>query len=269
MGATPKSEAAEAFFDHAGIDPEKGPEELLHLFTGAFATVPYENLTKYLNCSDDAPRVLRMPETVVREHISAGTGGTCFSLTETAREIVSSRGIRARPVMADMQHGPSIHCAVLAELPGGKRYLVDPGYLVPEPVPLEEGSITRIDCGAESLEYRPAGGDSWDMFTVTERGSSWRYRIRLTPVTDIEFLESWTRSFDAPGMNSLHINMRESGTRLYAHNLNLRITDSGGGRNEKLRDGYAERVHEIFGISRKVAAMAIEEMERRRCRQGG
>jgi arylamine N-acetyltransferase len=211
--------------------------------------------------------VLRLPDTVVTEHISRGTGGTCFSLTEAAREILESSGIGTRQVMADMQHGPSIHCAALTELPGGMTYLVDPGYLVPEPVLLEPDRTTEVHCGAETLEYRPVPGDeSWDMFTVTEKGSSWRYRIRLAPVTREKFTRSWTDSFDAPGMNSLHINMRTGGNRLYAHNHNLRITAAGGGRNQKLRDDYAGRIEEIFGISRSVAARAWEELERSRCR---
>jgi hypothetical protein len=179
---------------------------------------------------------------------------------------MDSAGIAARPVMADMQHGPSIHCAALAELPGGRIFLLDPGYLVPEPVRLVPGRETVVSCGAETMVYRPVEDTgSWDMFTLNGDGSTWRYRIRTGRVTDSEFMKHWMDSFDAPGMNSLHISRRDADTRFYAHNANLRITGEGSKRNEKLGDGYALRVNEVFGISHRVAREAWDELKRSRC----
>jgi arylamine N-acetyltransferase len=261
------SGAAEAFFDHFGLDPGAKEIDLLYGFTAAFSVLPWENLTKYLSRIDGTVNRMRMPDTVVFEHISKGTGGTCFSLTETVRKILSAADLSVRPAMADMQHGPGIHCAALVELPGGCRYLIDPGYLVPEPVRLNPGSETILSCGNETLVYRPAAdGRSWDMYTRTGQDCIWRYRIRTDPITAGEFREFWVRSFDAPGMNSLHINRRMGGSRLYAHNENLRIQDPAGKRNEKLRTDYADRVEELFGISRDVAARAWEELVKSRCR---
>ncbi len=261
------SGAARAFFDHFGLDPGEKKLDLLHGFAAAFSVLPWENLTKYLSRIDGTASPMRMPDTVVFEHISLGTGGTCFSLTETVREVLSASGLPVRPAMADMQHGPDIHCAALVELPGGRRFLIDPGYLVPEPVRLDPGSETVLSCGAETLVYRPAAdGRSWDMYTRTGQNFTWRYRIRTDPITEGEFREFWVRSFDAPGMNSLHINRRVGGSRLYAHNENLRIQDSAGKRNEKLRIDYAGHVEGFFGISRKVASRAWEELIRSRCR---
>jgi arylamine N-acetyltransferase len=262
------SVAAEAFFDHFGLDPGLEGDELLYRFAGEFASIPWENLTKFLMVREDGEIRPRIPGTVILEHIATGSGGTCFSLTETAREILSASGVVTRPVMADMRHGPSIHCAALAEMPGGRLFLIDPGYLVPEPVPLVEDRETVVTCGAETMVYRPVQGTgAWDMFTSDGTGSTWRYRIRLDPVSPREFEKHWLASFHAPGMNSLHISRRSGGTRFYAHNGNLRVTESGSRRNEKLDHGYGSAVSRLFGISGELAGRAWEELKRSRCRE--
>jgi hypothetical protein len=173
-----------------------------------------------------------------------------------------------RPLLADMQHGPSIHCALLAELPGGAVRLVDPGYLVPVPVELDPSAGTEVPCGPETLVYMPSGdGRSWDMYTRDGSGAPlWRYRLRLDRVGRGEFMKAWRDSFDSPGMNSLLVSRRTDGARLYAHDHNLRITDTGGRRNEKLREGYASRISELFGISSSVADEAWKRLKGRECR---
>jgi arylamine N-acetyltransferase len=263
-----ESSAAGAFFDHFGVDPGVDPAELLHAFAAAFSAIPWENLTKLLSRDEYGAPMPRMPGTVILEHLSKGTGGTCFSLTEAAREILASTGMRVRPLLADMQHGPSIHCALLAELPGGAARLVDPGYLVPVPVELLPSADTEVPCGPETLVYRPAGDErSWDMYTRDDSGTTlWRYRLKLDRVDRGEFMKAWTDSFDSPGMNSLHVSRRTDVARFYAHNTNLRITDRGGRRNEKLREGYAPRISELFGISSAVADEAWKRLKGQGCR---
>jgi arylamine N-acetyltransferase len=202
------------------------------------------------------------------DHARLRTGGTCFSLTNTLRRITTDLGFTAYPVMADMRHGENIHCALLVEL-GDRRYLLDPGYLVAEPVPLRSHTATEIRFPGSRLEYRPLGsGREFELHTVNERGeTALRYRLRPRRIPENDFIRYWLESFDAPGMNSLYLNRITSEGRLSAHNLNLRIDSGRGKMNVKLCDNYDEAIAERFDIEPRIARRAFEEWERHRCRR--
>jgi len=260
------SRAAMIFHDHFGLLPGRPDRDSLFDISAAFGQLPWENLTKFLRKAGEGA-LPRMPEEVLREHVEHGAGGTCFSLTEALGEVLAFSGFRTRPVMGDMQHGTNIHCAVLVEMPGGENFLLDPGYLVREPVILDPGAETILKSGSETLVYRTGDDNSWDMFTSGSEGCRHRYRIKLAKVSRDRFRQFWNDSFDSPGMNGLHLSRAVDGVRLYAHNQNLRVVDSCVKRNVKLRSGYADRIAEAFGISRDIASMAWEELGRARCRK--
>lgn len=256
--------AAGMFFDHFRMIPGMPDLEGLRSILAAFSRIPWENLTKFLVKSMDLPpsQRLRSPETVIGQHIEEGAGGTCFSLTEALAAVLHRAGYVCGPVMADMSHGKNIHCGLLVMIRDLGPFLADPGYLIPEPVPLVEGRETGMSLPGQELVWRPCGRGTFDLFTEEGNGSVWRYRIRTAPVDRSLFLSHWQDSFDATGMNSLHANLRTADGRIYAHNMNLRRTDTGGKCNENLREGYAVRMNEHFGISSSVAAAAEEEWRR-------
>ena len=160
-------EARELFSDHFGIAPEGADLALLRRMIAAYSNLPYENLTKIIRkfTARSPEERLRGPVEVVSGFIERRTGGTCFSLTYCLGSMLSSAGLRCHPVMADMKR-PNIHCALVVET-AGRRYLVDPGYLVGEPVELapREGagalawvrSWSRIEAAVEAM--RDDGGD--------------------------------------------------------------------------------------------------------------
>jgi arylamine N-acetyltransferase len=252
------------FLDHFGIVPGKPDAELLHRIVASFSAIPWENLSKYLVKLDkiDAEERLRLSEVVIGQHIDSGTGGTCFSLTEALGAILEFTGFRAAPVMADMSHGANIHCALSVITPDGRRYLADPGYLIPLPVELRTGNAFRLGLAGETLIWKPLRRDVYDLVTVDGDRETWRYRVRMKPVTHSEFISHWTASFDATGMNSLHANLRSENGRISAHNMNLRLAEAGERINRKLRRDYGGLIQEYFGIDRSVALRAEEEWRR-------
>jgi len=169
--------------------------------------------------------------------------------------------------MADMQHGPNIHCALVVELEG-RRFLLDPGYLVAEPVPLDLSQTVQVQLPGHRLEYRPGPArDQIQLFSVTAQGQEiFRYSLRTQPVAPADFLTFWQDSFAATGMNSLHLNRLTSEGRLSAHNFNLRIESGSGKRNLKLREGYVDKVSDRFGLDPRVVNQAYTTWERQRCR---
>lgn len=256
---------AAMFFDNFGISPDRPDRDSLQIILNHFSRIPWENLTKFLIKAQRFPEEnrLRLADTVISEHIENGAGGTCFSLTETLGAILSSAGYQCHPVMADMNHGKNIHCALSVTTGDGMWFLADPGYLVPVPVLMESGKVSQVDTSLQTLVWEPSErGNSYDLYTVDGDIRKWKYRIRMNPVSPAEFRNHWQRSFDAIGMNSLHLNCRNEDGRLSAHNLNLRRVDSRGNSNEKLRGSYPEKVEAYFGLSREIAEAAEKEWVR-------
>jgi arylamine N-acetyltransferase len=262
------SRAAAMFFDHFDLVPDDGEKDSLRKIVQSFSYIPWENLTKFLAKAQLAEKEnrLRLPGTVINEHIQNGAGGTCFSLTAALGEVLESAGYTCNPVMAEMQHGKNIHCALLIITPDGTRFLADPGYLVPVPIPLETGKNTRLDVYDKKLIWEPdSDGESYDMYTIEGENKQWRYKVLMKPISLSEFRMHWQKSFNATGMNSLHLNCRSEDRRLSAHNLNLRIVAKEGKQNEKLRDNYSGKIEKYFGLNRTVADAAYKEW-RKLCR---
>lgn len=262
--------ATSLFLDLFRIRPVRPDLRLLGEVSLNFSALPWENLTKFIKkhrLADETGKLRRSLE-VLEDHARFGAGGTCFSLTNALRRIAVDLGYRAYPVMADMRHGPNVHCGLLVELDGG-RYLLDPGYLVPEPVPLREGETVHVGLAGQRLEYRPvAGGNEVDLYTINERDEEiFRYRLRPRPVPEAGFIRFWIESFEASGMNGLHLNRVASEGRLSAHNFNLRVDTGRRKQNIKLRDGYVEKISHRFGLDRSLVGEAFGAWERLRCRE--
>jgi hypothetical protein len=206
-----------------------------------FGQLPYENLSKILawEGGQRAPH-LRLPRQVMQEHMELGTGGTCFSLTELLRQLARAVGFECYPVMAHMKHGQNIHCALRVEA-RGRAYLVDPGYLVRRPLPLDlaqRRSMSLEPCSEEPRSEEPllvpagrgpvavphgVGEGDFDLFTIEPDGPRWRYRFSDVAPGEEAFLEHWRQSFFLPGMRSLVASCRaDGGERLYLHNHKLR-----------------------------------------------
>jgi arylamine N-acetyltransferase len=261
--------ATSIFLDLSRIIPSRADRNLLDTVAHRFSAIPWENLTKFLKkhaAGGDAPP-FRSSGEVLREHADHGTGGTCFSLTNALRRIVTDLGYAAFPAMADMQHGPNVHCGLIVVL-DGRRHLLDPGYLVAEPVPLDEGPAVTIAHPGHRLDYSVSPeGTRVELRTVNARGErKLRYRLRPRPVREAEFRRHWADSFEAPGMRGLQLNRFTEHGRLSAHNHNLRIDSGGHKTNVKLRDDYAAGVSEHFGIDTALARAALEEWQRVRWR---
>ena len=247
-----------------------GLEELVRRFSG----LPYENLSKILAWDGgQTPPSPRLPRRVMREHVEMGTGGTCFSLTELLRQLARARGLEALPVMAHMRHGANIHCALVV-LRAGRSFLVDPGYLVPEPLPLEAaapgsdwepGQARLVRAGSLAGVPAKVPEGALDLYTMEPDGPRWRYRLAPGPPTPAAFHHHWLESFRQPGMRSLLVTLRdEEGRRLYLHNHKLRILGPGGKVNRNVRETLEQTMAEHFGIDPRVCAAAREALRRRR-----
>ena len=259
------------FLDQFRINPRKSDLKLLSRIVADFASLPWENLSKYLKkgkivqAGGSRGELLRESEEVLRGYALQGTGGTCFSLCNALLRICRDLGFHAEPVMADMRHGENIHCGLIVHLQA-RRFYLDPGYLLPEAVELLQGQIAQASAPGHRLEYRPLGDrDEFELFTVNKRGGeTFRYRLRPWPVAEPVFRRFWLQSFDSSGMNSLYLNRLEARGRLSAHNYNLRVDRGDSKQNVKLKGVYVDKIVSEFGLSEQVVEEALSLWKRNR-----
>ena len=274
--------AKEIFLGHFGL-PSGNPElEALRRIVTCYSSLPYENLTKIIKKFTAASPEdrLRGPVEVVSGYVERHTGGTCFSLTYCLGSILTSAGYECYPVMADMKR-PNIHCALIVEMTG-RRLLVDPGYLVGEPVELTGRSV-RLDSTFGVVELRPRGCERYDLCTLDggwdelaslERRErivaagqrapdrKWRYTVRTVPVSHGEFMRHWQDSFSLPMMNNLLLTRLTPQGHLYIKNHHLRIKSAQGKLNENIRSDFEARIASEFGIPPEITARAREHIEK-------
>jgi len=259
----PGRTAAGLFMDHFRIPPGDPDLGMLSVIVSYYSQIPYENITKIIRKfeSADPDARLRDPVEVLRGFIEDRTGGTCFSLTWCLGSVLSGAGFRCRPAMADMKR-PNVHCALLVRV-GSGRYLVDPGYLLGEPVLLGGVPVT-VQTSFGTVELRPRGAASWDLFTTAGGERKWRYRLRTTPVPKAVFFRYWRDSFSLPMMNSLQLTRLTERGHLYIRDHHLRFQDAAGKVNENIRPVLEQRIETEFGIPGGITARAREHIERMR-----
>jgi arylamine N-acetyltransferase len=253
--------AREIFLGHFRL-PQGSPElETLRAIVASYSNLPYENLTKIIKkfTALSAEERLRGPVEVVRGYVERHTGGTCFSLTYCLGSILASAGYRCYPVMADMTRS-NIHCALVVEM-NERRYLVDPGYLVGEPVELA-GNPVRIESTFGVVEIRPRQGERYDLFTLDGGERKWRYTVRTTPVSHAAFKGHWQDSFALPMMNNLLLTRLTPQGHLYIKNHHLRMKSAHVKTNENIRSDFESRIAADFGIPPEVTAQAREHLDR-------
>jgi len=253
--------AREIFLGHFGLSAGAPELETLRRIVTSYSNLPYENLTKIIKkfTAGSPDERLRGPVEVVRGFVEHHTGGTCFSLTYCLGSILASAGFRCYPVMADMKR-PNIHCALVVEM-NGRRYLVDPGYLVGEPVELT-GTPVRIATTFGIVELRPRQGERYDLFTLEGDDRKWRYTVKTVAVSHAAFMRYWQDSFALPMMNNMLLTRLTPEGHLYIKNHHLRMKGRQGKSNENIRAGFESRIASEFGIPPEITTQAREHLER-------
>jgi arylamine N-acetyltransferase len=261
------------FITHFRVPAGEPDIELLRALIESFSVVPYENLTKIIKkfTSQGPKDRLRGPEEVLTGHIEHHTGGTCFSLTYCLGAVLTGAGYRCHTVMADMKR-PNIHCALVVHI-DGKRYLVDPGYLLGEPVELGDGTVT-VPTSFGTVELRPRAGERYDLLTVSGGETKQRYQVKTVPVPRSLFLRYWQESFSLPMMNSIQLTKLTRSGHLYIRDHHLRLRRGDEKLNENIRSELEQRIEREFGIPAGITSEVRDHLERmkqswRTKKQGG
>ncbi len=251
------------------LNPALDQQTLLREVIRHFARLPYENLTKVIRHSQQATGydLLRTPATVISDHARWGTGGTCFSLTATLLHLIRALGFPAEPILADRRYGPNTHCALLVWI-DQHPHLVDPGYLITEPIPLDLTREQRRATSFHELRLRPQSTPGrLDLLTAvadphnrsTGERTTYRLTFKTDPVDAGEFLRVWQESFAWEMMSYPVLTSVRQGAQHYLQGQRHQVRHRSSVARTQLSDDeqLAELMVREFGIAPEVVRQAL------------
>jgi len=235
-------------------------KEILYYFSG----IPYENMSKIIKLykNFDDPVKIRFPDEVIEDHFKFNFGGTCFAVTYLLKTILAFHRFKGYIVMADMNWGKNVHCAFIV-VHNSKSYLVDPGYLLNQPLYLsrEKTVTTSTPFSKITLRY-DKNNNSYNLYTFNNKNIKWRYRFVNKPVPEKEFLEFWVSSFNWNSMNAICIATVMKDKMVYIHRTFMRETTLYGKKNYNLKGNLPETISYLLKIDHLKIEEAIEALEK-------
>lgn len=247
------SRATRMILQRWGISGGASLEALARLLRG-FSEIPYENMTKIIRNDEPGDDRLRLPETLLREFLTQGTGGTCFSLVKAFAHLATELGFETRVILADRSYGENTHCAAVVRV-DGKEYLADPGYLLYEPVEL--GAAAAVTTEAGRLSFTPEGSGIV-VHTIEPNGyRKFRYRLKTDPVDEETFVDCWKRSFEWEMMGYVVMTKLVPGAHIYVRGRHMHVRR--GQVHEQRQISTAELIELArgLGIDGKVPERAL------------
>lgn len=223
---------------------------------------PYENLSKIVAFGEGRNRevTLSLAESRLEDARAAGEGGTCYSLTWWLYRRLRARGFAAAFLMGDKGRAKNIHCGLRFDHEG-RAHLLDPGYMIFDPLPLPEAGLSATawispnEVRVEDL----AEARAWRLWSGPRGALKPRFDFRRAAVTEEEFLAHWRESYDLPMMRYPVLNRVKDGAQYYLQKRSLLVRTPEGGEMRKLdRTEMMETLGTVFGISEGLARAALD-----------
>lgn len=240
------------FLTFAQLNLATSNREVVKRICTAFSRLPYENFTKILANERGSATHKRRPATVLHDFFTHGTGGTCFSLTDTLITLLSAVKITAYPILADRHYGPDTHCAVLVHLDDG-FYLVDPGYLIFQPIriPLSgtasyPGLFNTIELTAEKE------GKEIALHTILNNDRKYRMSYKLNPATEKRFEKAWDDSFLFEMMSYPVLTLVDDDRYIYMQGDTIKIRQNGILTKEKISSDNGHNILNSLNVSNDI-----------------
>jgi arylamine N-acetyltransferase len=229
---------------------------LRELFRAFNEKVPVESASKIVRDRevDEPSEKPRRPEIFWNDFLERGAGGTCFARVAAFDALIRKLGFSSRRLIADIL-APRSHAALLVPL-GGRDWLVDVGYPLPEICPLDPA---EYETARGTLQLTAGAGSARLLFaTGPEAGRSIVFDLR--PLAEAEFEEAWRRTFVRTSLflSSVIVRRELEGRVLRFHRGEVQILDASSRTRIPLRTGRAGKLAEIFQIDRELLACALD-----------
>jgi hypothetical protein len=262
------------------------------------SNITYENLTKIIRLEQtgSATGARKLDDSDQNDIDSWMGGGTCFSMTWHLYQTLTDMGFKPRLVMGHKRKERNIHCALIlpdpdgsivtsdtdysvvtpASVPGSplssNAYLLDPGYLIFDPLPmplpqpfgtgeaffpLSPNCVRLVRPTLESMELWTGGAGA---------PMKLRFEYPVEGVSVEEFKHHWNESFYREMMTYPVLNRldREKGVQYYYQKGNLVVRSSTG--SQMTRIDPADRVQtlsDIFKLSPSIIEKALNILEKK------
>lgn len=256
--------AVKLFCQYYNIQPKWPDLPFLEEIVGHYRKLPYENLSKIIKLQQffDSTEHFRLPEEVIEDHLRYKLGGTCFSLTFFLCCILLQHQFLCYPVIASMKNRPYSHSAILVLLEN-KKYLVDPGYLLANPMEIHPDFsrfYQTVQTGVELVFQKET--ERYHLYTFNAEQKTWRYQFQDYPISWKEFLGYWENSFYQGTMRHICLTqVREQGL-IYIQNKYVKIVNSEKIQKKRIQRDMEWVVQDLFGIAPELvekARLAIPE----------
>jgi arylamine N-acetyltransferase len=248
------------FTMHFRLRRDRSPRWMLESVIAAFATLPYENITKIIKRAEPGSpeKARRSPAEVVANHIAWGTGGTCFSLTYTLRHLVRALGFEAECILADRHYGPDTHCALLVWI-DGTPHLLDPGFLIVRPISLAVAGEHEIETCFNRLILGSADGKGRiPLFTFRNGIRAYRLTYKVSPVDIGEFFKAWDASFSFDMMRYPLLTRVAGNRQFYLRGSRFQISKADSVERQQVRAvDLAAKIAAEFTIHPSVVERAL------------
>jgi len=227
-----------------------------------FSKIPYENMSKIIKLIHhfDEINKIRYPDEVLQDHFRYNLGGTCFSITFLLKTILTFHGFNNYVIMADMNWGKNVHCAVVVTH-DSQNYLVDPGYLLSQPLPLPHQNPVIIRTSFSGVKLEFIRNNNYNLYTFNNNMLKWRYTFINKPISEEEFLEFWLSSFQWNSMNSICIASVCEDEMVYIHRTFMRKTTFYQKKNYNLKKNFTETITRILNIEPQKIEEALESVK--------
>ncbi len=264
------------------------------------SNITYENLTKIIRLEQtgSATGARKLDDSDQNDIDSWMGGGTCFSMTWHLYQTLTDMGFKPRLVMGHKRKERNIHCALILPDPddsfvtpgqpfsanvspasmssqpcagtgavlSSNSFLLDPGYLIFDPLqmplpqpfgtgeaffPLSPNCVRLVRPTLESMELWTGGAGA---------PMKLRFEYPVEGVSVEEFKHHWNESFYREMMTYPVLNRldRERGVQYYYQKGNLVTRDANGSRMEKIEDSVrVETLSRIFDLKPELIERAL------------
>ncbi|MCF7803287.1 MAG: arylamine N-acetyltransferase [Candidatus Marinimicrobia bacterium] len=253
---------ARQFLGHFGIQEQSPTLDHLETIAQEFSRIPYENISKIINFAKHGEQTgFRLPDTIYEDYRNFRLGGTCFSLTWYLLEILRNCGYDCDPILGDMKWGKNVHSAILVYFNEGV-YLVDPGYMIHQPLLISQDTQQRHLTPHSGIEIRfNREVERYDVYTFRNGNFTWRYRFTASGVDSEEFSQHWIASFTKPTMNGIILTRTAGGEMIYIHDDFTKVTGHEKVQRHKSRDVAEKLILNEFGIPLDLVEEARHSLE--------
>ena len=250
----PEDEILEAL-DLSRAQPGSGFLEAL--FARFNAKVPFENASKIVRdaeVSDPAAKP-RVPDVFWADHVSLGTGGTCFARVAAFDALLVGLGFRTRRVLGRVEH-ENDHAALMVQTPEGES-IADVGFPLPALLPARAGTV---ETALGSVRVEPTDrGFSVALTDGVPEGPR-ALEIFAAPVSEAEFREPWQRTFQPQSRFLGRVVMRRDlGNRIVSYaGGQVRVDDLHSRLRVSVAAPPAPALSDLFGVDRELLSRAFQ-----------